>query len=109
MPVQKGTVTPRLRPRSLMGIDVPRERPVAPSGGSCEGRDTNIWFPDAEDHLRTNEREALRICHECPVQLRCLMYSLEWERFGIWGGMTEHQRHMIRRSLRITMAKDANG
>lgn len=42
------------------------------------------------------QREATTMCRGCPVLEACLLASLEKrERFGVWGGLTEHQRARI--------------
>ena len=44
--------------------------------------------------LRAFERDAKRVCAQCPVVQRCLAYALESnEPFGIWGGMTSSERY----------------
>ena len=80
-----------------------------PTGGLCAGRPTHWWFPNftnrqpVEDRLqaRTDAAMAISICNECPIRMSCLEYSLEWEPFGIWGGLTEGHREKMRRSLNL--------
>jgi len=33
------------------------------------------------------------------------MYGLEWEQFGVWGGMSENSRKVIRAAINITVAR----
>lgn len=43
-------------------------------------------------------RPAKRVCAECPVTAECLDYALKNdERFGVWGGMSEKERRLLKR------------
>jgi WhiB family redox-sensing transcriptional regulator len=60
----------------------------------CAEVDPVIFFPEIGD----NVSNAKRICKACDVRLQCLDYSLQNnERYGIWGGLTEHDRRRLRR------------
>lgn len=39
------------------------------------------------------------VCEGCPVQQPCLDYAVEHGEFGVWGGMSERQRRIIRRKV----------
>jgi WhiB family redox-sensing transcriptional regulator len=44
--------------------------------------------------------EAKGICLPCPVREACLGWALRNQiAFGIWGGTTEEDRHILRRSF----------
>lgn len=51
----------------------------------------NSWFP-ARGALSQANREALRVCAECPVQQPCLQHAVDTHAEGIWGGMTAKER-----------------
>lgn len=54
----------------------------------------DIWFPEANTG---HQAEARRECMACPVRLECLDYALERpDLVGIWGGMTDDERRMMR-------------
>jgi WhiB family redox-sensing transcriptional regulator len=59
-----------------------------------------------EDHnlkgeRRQNETRAKRLCQICPVLDRCRRYAIEErELYGVWGGMTELERHKLAGRLR---------
>lgn len=85
-----------------------------PEGGSCTGKDLNMWFPMADksqpgkfsDNYRKAKKDAAlakSICKDCSVRLECLSYGLYHESFGIWGGASERERHQMRRKLNIIM------
>jgi len=106
MPPEKGTVGQRPSTVEMISGEHPQERPNPPKGGSCVGRDTDLWYPIGQNEKRhvTNGSVAMQVCHQCPVQLECLVYGLGWERFGIWGGTSEHGRKLIRAKMRIDLA-----
>lgn len=84
-----------------------------PTGGSCSGQPTNWWFPNFTNRQPVEERlqaradaaRAIIICNDCPIRIECLQYSLEWEQFGIWGGLPEDQREKMRRSLNLRVIR----
>ncbi len=42
------------------------------------------------------QRQARKICFDCPVRRQCLVDALESEvEFGVWGGMTERERRAL--------------
>lgn len=57
--------------------------------GKCVGGDPDVPFASG----RRAQRAATAVCKGCPVLEECLTASLaRRERFGVWGGLTEHQR-----------------
>lgn len=67
----------------------------------CDGLDPDeiesVFFP----HPNSDAAEAKAICKVCPVAAACLTYALETrQEFGVWGAMTEQERHAIRPVLR---------
>lgn len=66
--------------------------------------DPELFFPGPGrvDHIR----EARKVCRLCPVQVRCLDWSLELDAtehlFGIWGGVTEYERKRLRLKRRAS-------
>jgi len=77
-----------------------------PRSGSCQGQDTSLWFPISNNGVygkanTQKQRMAIDICRECPVKAECLMYSLEYEPFGIWGGLPESARALLARFWKI--------
>lgn len=66
---------------------------------NCVGKPADWLFPDEElvNRDRVNYTYGLALCQGCPVRAECLDYAMTWEkdarwRFGVWGGMTPHQR-----------------
>ena len=60
----------------------------------CAQTDPEAFFPEKGG----STREAKRVCRSCEVRAECLEYALTHdERFGIWGGTSEHERRQLRR------------
>ncbi len=79
----------------VLAAPITDERPWA-AFAACRERDPDVFFPVTAD----GEREAIRICRGCPVQLDCLEFALEAKiRFGIWGGATEKERRTLQRHI----------
>ena len=66
---------------------------------ACQGLEAARFFsPDAERGSRRRDREdaAKAICSTCPVLDKCREHALAArEPYGVWGGMTEHERTAI--------------
>ncbi len=62
--------------------------------GACRDHPVALFFPGPGGDTRTPKR----ICERCPVKDQCLDAALaEPEKFGIWGGLTHHERSRLRR------------
>lgn len=60
----------------------------------CAQTDPEAFFPEKGG----STRDAKRVCNECPVREACLEYAMDNdERFGIWGGLSEHERRRLRK------------
>ncbi|WP_267242049.1 WhiB family transcriptional regulator [Streptomyces sp. PR69] len=45
----------------------------------------------------SSTREAKRLCGACEGRVACLEYALAHdERFGVWGGLSEKERHRLK-------------
>jgi WhiB family redox-sensing transcriptional regulator len=73
----------------------------------CAESFPDAFFPEDSNTIGTKgagyryEREAKALCEKCPYRDRCLAYALKnGETYGIWGGTTEHQRRLLRRTLK---------
>jgi WhiB family transcriptional regulator, redox-sensing transcriptional regulator len=65
-----------------------------PERAACQDKNPEIWYPPPGSH----GHDAKRICDNCKVESECLTYALvRPENYGIWGGLTEHQREELRR------------
>jgi len=58
----------------------------------CGQTDPDAFFPD----VGGSSRAAKKVCRGCLVRAECLEYALaHGERFGIWGGASERERHRM--------------
>ncbi|HIF66045.1 MAG TPA: WhiB family transcriptional regulator [Acidimicrobiia bacterium] len=82
---------------------------VPPAEGACFGQPTDWWFPVRRRSTtrvvvtgtRKNSKKAREICQGCPSRGPCLEYSLHYEPLGIWGGLDEGERALLRRARKI--------
>lgn len=68
-------------------------------------------FPDA--YFPKNGAEsfelqpmAKKLCAGCPVIAQCADYGIRFERWGIWGGLTEGARQKMRTRLKIVLPRE---
>ena len=63
---------------------------------ACTGVDPEVFFPQRGEATS----RATSICGSCPVRVECLTWSLlAGETRGIWGGVAERTRRVLRRRL----------
>lgn len=69
----------------------------------CAQTDPEAFFPEKGG----STRDAKKICTTCEVKAQCLDYALaNDERFGIWGGLSERERHRLRRGLPVKVMRE---
>ena len=91
MAAKKAPARPGRRRPSFTGW-APVQRPDWRDDALCAGRDTEVFFPEGEQPTII----AKSICRRCPVRPDCLAHAIErGERYGIWGGFTEHARALL--------------
>jgi len=87
-------------------VAVPTRRDDWQKDGRCVGMDPGIFFPSSGQ----NAARAKAICAMCMVREDCLEHALEQpEPFGVWGGLSERERHAILRARRGTKMKHGRG
>lgn len=66
---------------------------------ACRSADADLFFPISTSGQALEQvAEAKAICARCPVRRQCLAFALRTRQaHGIWGGMTEQERTVIRR------------
>ncbi|GGZ72896.1 WhiB family transcriptional regulator [Streptomyces echinoruber] len=68
---------------------------------ACLDADPGLFFP--ADHGRAAplvEQQAKAVCALCPVVEACLRHALTWpESAGVWGGLGEGERALLRRRM----------
>ncbi|MFE6746436.1 WhiB family transcriptional regulator [Kitasatospora purpeofusca] len=67
--------------------------------GRCREADNALFFhPSGERGAAHHAREeaAKAVCADCPVLLECRRHALETrEPYGVWGALTEDDRHRL--------------
>lgn len=79
------------------------------SKASCDGIDTEIFFPIGAAQAEENKELIKTMCHSCPVFEDCLNYSLAIKVDGLWAGTDENERKKMRaeRGIKaITIGED---
>ena len=78
----------------------PAERTNWRDHAACRDADPDLFFPISTTGPALHEADqAKRICQACPVRAPCLDWALDHSQAsGIWGGKTEEERSVIRRS-----------
>jgi WhiB family redox-sensing transcriptional regulator len=66
---------------------------------SCRDEDPELFFPiGTAGSALTQIESAKDICRRCPVMTECLAWALSsGQDAGIWGGLTEDERRLLRR------------
>lgn len=86
-------------------------RPSWMAAGACRDHPTGLFYPSSSasraDRRRNGttaaEARAVAICRTCLVRVECAAYAIETnEVWGVWGGLTELQRHQLRKRGDLT-------
>ncbi|GAB3580307.1 hypothetical protein GCM10027445_50400 [Amycolatopsis endophytica] len=99
------TMVPR-RPRtpavSWGDLDVSRNELAWRAQAACrDDRAPQVFFPEQGGRAAKTVARAKQRCTGCPVRAECLNYALaRREGFGIWGGLTAHERRALLRGRR---------
>ena len=77
----------------------PRDDAAWRDAAACRDADPELFFPDGDIRsARAQVKAAKLICRGCPVTVPCLSWALaSGHEAGIWGGLTEDERRMLRR------------
>jgi WhiB family transcriptional regulator, redox-sensing transcriptional regulator len=69
---------------------------------ACRDADPELFFPDGDIRsARAQVTMAKLICRGCRVSATCLSWALaSGQEAGIWGGLTEDERHRLHRRAR---------
>ena len=71
--------------------------------GACRNLPTVWFFPDQAGNVETleNTRKARAACAGCAINLICRDHSVRHEDFGIWAGLSPHERRAWRKVHKI--------
>jgi hypothetical protein len=64
----------------------------------------DFWFPERdnpENRKLLDPSYAKSICRSCTHKTECAQWGIKNERFGIWGGLTEYERTLLRTRSKI--------
>lgn len=80
------------------------------SQASCaKVEDPEVFFPDGGADHWDKVAEAKAICATCPVIDQCLQHGANFEKVGIWGGLTPSELEQYRKDngiIRQNVSKD---
>jgi WhiB family redox-sensing transcriptional regulator len=63
--------------------------------GLCAQTDPEAFYPE----MGGSPKNAKKVCLGCDVRGECLQYALaNDERFGVWGGLSERERHKLKKT-----------
>lgn len=78
-------------------------------GNRCNESVAELFFPLSQEEDPHKLMAARKFCVGCPAQEQCLEWGMDNERYGIWGGLTEHERSLfggLRTGLRKGLARE---
>lgn len=64
----------------------------------CADADSEIFFSDRRE---PGYRQAVAICNTCPHKQACLEHALQYNYYGIWGGVGMKERTVMQKQLGI--------
>jgi WhiB family transcriptional regulator, redox-sensing transcriptional regulator len=89
----------RRRPRPRSEDDLPTARLLTHGYwrvlAACQSIDPELFFPVSASGKSLEQVTAAKaVCAACPVRRECLAFALRTSQVhGIWGGLTEEERH----------------
>jgi WhiB family redox-sensing transcriptional regulator len=89
----QGPVTHGSSTKRMVGIKAPFFDGTQP----CAQTDPELFFPENAGEANRTKRVVKQICGHCEFRADCLEYALTHEVFGIWGGMLDSERRILRR------------
>jgi hypothetical protein len=78
---------------------MPKYSEIKWNKAACQSESTNVFYSFEESRAvkkLINIDVFRNICAPCPIWRDCLRYSLEYEFYGIWGGLTGEERVALR-------------
>jgi WhiB family transcriptional regulator, redox-sensing transcriptional regulator len=72
---------------------------------SCAQISTDLFFPEQGEDVHLI-RQIKNVCKLCPHQQECAEWGIQNERYGIWGGLSDADRKIVRRQRRIIIREE---
>lgn len=66
----------------------------------------DFWFPEVGHGTSSETIIARGICNQCVHQAECAEWGIRYEKHGIWGGLTELDRTIIRKKRSLILQED---
>jgi hypothetical protein len=79
-------------------FSLPKDIDWMKRGACCRNDDGVNWFPNVGE----SADPAQAVCSSCIVQSMCREHAISHHELGIWGGTTEQDRSLIRRTRRLS-------
>jgi WhiB family redox-sensing transcriptional regulator len=70
---------------------------------ACQGTDSRLFYDLEAGEAGGYYPLMRRICNACPIKKECAEWSIRHEEFGFWAGMSERQRWLERRKLKLPL------
>lgn len=71
---------------------VAQARPAWHADGACHEHPDVTWFPARGE----STEPAKAVCRDCLVRSECLIFAIDHDEQGIWGGTSAQERRVIR-------------
>lgn len=79
-----------------INLQAHEQNPTWRTEANCRGLDAELFHPERGGDVTG----AKTVCLNCPVTEECLAYALvNFEKHGIWGGLSERERRVVRGQL----------
>lgn len=98
-PLSAAGITATAMSTSISAERLVCDRPDWRGDAACRDADPELFFPDGDARsVRAQVKTAKLMCRGCPVSAACLSWALaSGQEAGIWGGLTEDERHRLHR------------
>jgi WhiB family transcriptional regulator, redox-sensing transcriptional regulator len=64
---------------------------------ACVTFDPELWFAeDTQYPVKANVEWARQVCMSCAERVKCLMWGLQGEEYGMFGGLTANERELFK-------------
>lgn len=80
-------------------MSIPAPPPALDERGACRGHSNEGFFLETPSRTDPRLLAAKALCATCPVKVDCLKYAMSLPQsvdYGLWGGLTRHERNKIR-------------
>jgi WhiB family transcriptional regulator, redox-sensing transcriptional regulator len=95
-------MTQRLLTLWLAGADL---RADWRARAACVAEDPELFFPIGSGrHAEEQVTAAKQVCHRCPVVAQCRDFAVLNGCDGVWGGLDDAERRLLRRRVRPSVA-----